>query len=201
MLPQSHAFVALGLLKLLRDRNPQFPAVDYRKAALVAMLPDLIDKPLAVFVFPDMKAGLLFAHAPVFHLAWLLVSRWRKEWWPYALAFTSHIIADRIWFFHDTFWFPLRGFRFHQWKHIGDPKAFGLAYRDLFKRRPGLLLYEVAALLVLLWFLVSSGLTNRSALWRWLRTGQMPITSPTSFPLSISINLITIAACRLTGCT
>jgi hypothetical protein len=172
MLPQSHIFLALGVQKFLRERWPHFPDADFRKLALVSVLPDLIDKPLAVFVFPELKAGLLFAHAPIFHLPWLLLSRRRHGWLPYALAFSGHIIADRIWFFGDTLWFPLRGFRFHQWQHIGDVKSFGNAYRDLFRRRPDLLLYELGALAVLIWFIVSSGLTNRRALWEFMVSGK-----------------------------
>ncbi len=173
MLPQSHAFVALGMTRLLQQRFPQFADVDYRKVAFAAMLPDLIDKPLAVFVFPDLKAGLLIAHAPLLHLLALWVTRRRGTTFAYALALLSHIVGDRIWFFGDTFWFPLRGFRFHQWRDIGNPKAFTQAYRDLFMRRPGLLLYEVAALAVLAWFLRSAGLTNRRALDAFLRTGKL----------------------------
>lgn len=177
MLPQSHAFIALALQKWLRDHVPHFPDADYRTVALAAMLPDLIDKPLAVYVFPELKAGLLFAHAPVFHLMILLLfARGRRAWLPYALAFTSHIIGDRIWFFHDTFWFPLRGFRFHQWQHIGDPQSFGKAYKELFARRPALFLYELGALFVLVWFVRSAGLIHRRALWRFLLTGRIPPT-------------------------
>jgi hypothetical protein len=172
MLPQSHIFLALGVQKFLQDRWPQFPRADYRKIALAAVLPDLIDKPLAVFAFPELEAGLLFAHAPIFHLPWLLLSRRRRGWLPYALAFTGHLIADRIWFFGDTLWFPLRGLRFHRWQRIGDVRSFGRAYRDLFRRRPYLLLYEAGALVVLIWFVVSSGLTNRRMLWRFLLTGK-----------------------------
>lgn len=171
--PLNSHFIALGLQKFLRDRFPTFPDADYRMVALASVLPDLIDKPLAIFVFPDWKVGLLFTHAPIVHLPWLIASWLRRDWLPYAIAFTGHIIADRIWYFRDTFWFPLRGFRFHQWQHIGDPKAFGNAYRDLFKRRPDLFLYEIGALAILVWFIVSSGLTNRRALWRFLKTGRV----------------------------
>jgi hypothetical protein len=173
MLPPAHAFLALGLQKWLASRFDSFKGADYRKIALASVLPDLIDKPLAVFVFPEMKAGLLFAHAPIFHLPWLILSRWFTSWLPYALAFTGHIIADRIWFFTDTFWFPLRGFRFHQWQHIGDVKAFGNAYRVLYQQRPWLLLYEISALIIFIWFIVSADLTKRSALWQFIRTGKI----------------------------
>ena len=173
MLPQSHAFVALGLQKYLADRYPELKDADYRAVALAAMLPDLIDKPVAIFLLPQTKAGLLFAHAPVFHLPLWFIARARRGFLPYVIAFTGHIIFDRIWFFHDTFWFPLRGFRFHQWKHIGDPKAFSAAYKDLFSRRPYLFLYELFALFVLIQFIVSAGLTNRRALWHFIRTGRI----------------------------
>ena len=178
MLPHSHIFVAWGLQKFLENRFASFKGADYRLIALASILPDLVDKPLAVFVFPEMKAGLLFAHAPIFHLPWFLLTRWRQALWPYALAFTGHIIADRIWFFRETFWFPLHGFRFHPWQHIGDLKSFGHAYRAMYKRRPDLFLYEVLAFVVLHWFIVSSGLTHRHALWQFIRTGRVAENAP-----------------------
>jgi hypothetical protein len=180
MLPQSHAFLAIGLQKWLRSRRPGFPDADYRQIALAAVLPDLIDKPLAVFVFPELNAGLLFAHAPIFHVALWALAAGRRELRPFALAYTGHIIADRIWFFGDTFWFPLRGFRFHQWQHIGDPRAFSKAYIDLFKRRPDLFVYEIGSLAVFIWFLVSAGLTNRRALWQFICSGKIPSRTPQS---------------------
>jgi hypothetical protein len=173
MLPQSHVFLAIGLQKFLHDLFPKFPDADYRKVALAAVLPDLVDKPLAIFVFPDLNAGLLFSHAPLFHLLPWLLSALRPGLLPYALAFTGHIIADRIWFFGDTFWFPLRGFRFHQWQHIGDPRAFASAYKGLFKRRPDLYLYEFGAIALLAWFVISGGLTSRRALSKFVRSGKL----------------------------
>ena len=173
MLPQSHAFVAVAIQKFLASRYPHLRGADYRAVALAGTLPDLIDKPLAIFVMPESRAGLLFAHAPIFHIPlWMLAQR-VPALLPYVIAFTGHIVGDRIWFFHDTFWYPLRGLRFHQWKHIGDPKAFGAAYKDLFTRRPYLFLYELLALAALVWFIVTSGLTTRSALRQLLRTGRI----------------------------
>ena len=161
------------MTRVLQTRYPQFAQVDYRKVALAAVLPDLIDKPLAMLVFPEWKAGLLFAHAPVFHLLALWLTRKRPTLFAYALALFSHIVGDRIWYFGNTFWFPFRGLRFHRWRDIGNPRSFGRAYRDLFVRRPGLVLYELAALLVLLWFIRSTGLTSRRALAGFIRTGKL----------------------------
>ncbi|MBI5877588.1 MAG: hypothetical protein HZB53_08065 [Chloroflexi bacterium] len=174
MLPQSHAFVAVAVQKWLAGRDLRLKGADYRAVALAGMLPDLIDKPLAIFVLPQTKAGLLFAHAPIFHVPLWLLAWFVPALRPYVIAFTGHIVGDRIWFFHDTFWFPLRGLRFHQWKHIGDPKAFSAAYKDLFSRRPYLFLYELVALAALIWFIVSSGLADRRALVNFLRTGRVP---------------------------
>jgi len=173
VLPQSHAFVAVAVQKWLAGRYPQLKGADYRAVALAGMAPDLIDKPLAIYVMPQTRAGLLFAHAPIFHIPLWLLARRFPALLPLVIAFTGHIVGDRIWFFHDTFWFPFRGLRFHQWKHIGDAKAFGAAYKDLFTRRPYLFLYELAALAALIWFIASSGLTNRRALLDFLRTGHI----------------------------
>src|SRR5438093_12013945 len=100
------------MTRVLQTRYPQFAQVDYRKVALAAVLPDLIDKPLAMFVFPELKAGLLFAHAPVLHLLALWLTRKRPTLFAYALALFSYILGDRIWYFVDTFLSPFRACAF-----------------------------------------------------------------------------------------
>ncbi len=152
MLPLAHLGLSLASFGFLR-RKGLFREIEYKKVALAALLPDLIDKPLAVFVFPELKSAMLFSHTLLFHLAvWLLVflKGWRHL--PYALAFTGHLLLDRIWDFPQTFFFPFKGWRFHRWRDVGSPAAFGRAYFEVVGEHPELVVGELVGLIALLWF-------------------------------------------------
>jgi len=174
MLPPSHITYTWSALGLVQKLFPRLRDIDYRGVALASILPDVIDKPLAVFVFPDSQAGLLYAHTGLLHLITLLVALIRKrEWLPYALAGVGHLLLDRIWFFPRTFFYPLLGRRFHQWRDIGTPKDFGRAYAHLLQERPRLVLYELFGLGLLAWFVWSARLYRPTNLKRFLRTGKI----------------------------
>jgi len=151
MLPPAHIELTWAAFSFLQKRG-LFKKLDYRLLALASLLPDIIDKPLAVFVFSNSKAALLFSHTLLAHLlVWVGVAVNRGRGLPYALAFSGHLIADRIWEFPQTFLFPLRGWRFHRWRDVGSPKAFWRAYIEVIKEHPELVAYEVMGILALLW--------------------------------------------------
>ncbi|MCS7286716.1 MAG: hypothetical protein RMK30_02730 [Anaerolineae bacterium] len=152
MLPLAHIGLSLATFGFLRKKG-FFKGLDYKKVALAAILPDLIDKPLAIFVFPESKSALLFSHTLLLHLAvWvgIALKNWRNL--PYALAFSGHLILDRIWEFPQTFFFPFRGWSFHRWRDVGSPEAFGKAYFEVMMEHPELLVGEVVGIIALLWF-------------------------------------------------
>ncbi|MBC7223509.1 MAG: metal-dependent hydrolase [Anaerolineae bacterium] len=173
MLPPAHVELTWGVLQWLQDRG-LFREADYRVVALAALLPDLVDKPLAVFAFPKAGAALLFAHTLLLHgVAWaVLAVRRAWRWLPYALAFSGHLVADRMWGFGQTLWWPFRGWKFHQWRHVGSPSDFLEAYSDIVREEPKLLLFEVAGLAALAWFVVRNRLWEPARLWAFLRTGR-----------------------------
>jgi hypothetical protein len=174
MLPLAHIEFTWGTLNLVQRYTGKGRDVDYRLVALAASLPDLIDKPMAVFIFPTWNAGLLFTHTPLLHLLVWLAVLWRgRRWIPYALAFSGHLILDSIWDFPRNLWYPLLGWRFHEWRPIGSPKAFTQAYRDLLREHPHLIVSEVVALGVLGWFVWDRKLFRRGNLLRFLRGGRV----------------------------
>ena len=67
MLPPAHIEFTWAGLNLLQRQTGLFPEADYRLMALAAVLPDLIDKPLATFVLTDSNAALLFGHTVLLH--------------------------------------------------------------------------------------------------------------------------------------
>lgn len=176
MLPSGHVALTWGLLNLVQRRWRAFAQADYRLVALAAVLPDLIDKPLAVFVFPKSKAALLYAHTFLAHLgAWGLAAALGRlpRALPYLLAFSGHLVFDRIWKFPRTFLYPFRGNRFHPWRDMGSPKRFWQAYVAALSEYPYLTLAEAAGLVALAWLARDRKLTRRAALGRFLRTGRL----------------------------
>ena len=93
-----------------------------RVVALAAMGSDLIDKPLAAaYFYRRYKSAVLFAHTLIAYALVTLVTLWRApRGWVYGVAFVGHGVLDRIWHFHDTFYWPFRGRRFHVWGKRGS---------------------------------------------------------------------------------
>jgi hypothetical protein len=176
MLPPGHIEITWGILNLIQRRLRAFTHADYRLVALAAVLPDLIDKPLAIFVFPETKATLLYAHTLLAHLgAWgaaAVTGRLRRAL-PYLLAFSGHLLLDRIWRFPRTLFYPLRGSRFHAWRDMSSPLLFWKGYVTALWEYPYLTIAEVVGALAVIWFARDRGLYRRGALARFLRTGRV----------------------------
>ena len=139
MLPQSHVAYTWLALSLAQEHLDVAPDTDYRMVALAAMGSDLIDKPLAAaYFYRRYKSAVLFAHTLIAYALVALATLWRApRGWVYGAAFVGHGVLDRIWHFHDTFYWPLRGWRFHVWgKRGSEQEKIGLAYWYAFTRRP-----------------------------------------------------------------
>lgn len=177
MLPTSHIAYTLAALNLAQKRVRGLREADYRLAALAAVGSDLIDKPLAaVYFYRRFKAAVLFAHTLLGYVLVLGTVLWKKPTaWLYALLFASHLVTDRLWFFPDTFFWPLRGWRFHVWQKRGsEQEDIRRAYWYAFTRRPELWAWEVGGLLAGLWFVWYNRLYRLDRLRHLLRTGRLP---------------------------
>lgn len=164
MLPNSHIAYTWLALSLSQEYLGVSADVDYRLAAVAATAPDLIDKPLAwAYFYKRYKSAVLFAHTLLVHLGVLwLIGRKVPQWRIYGLAFVGHAVLDRLWFFPNTFYWPLRGWRFHVWGKRGSEQTeIGKAYWYAFTRRPELWGWELGGLLALAWFVW------RYRLYRW----------------------------------
>lgn len=179
MLPFSHIAYTWAALSVAQDRLNVFPDADYRLVALAATGPDWVDKPLAwAYFYERYKSAVLFAHTLWSFLAVLwLTARRMPTLRVYGLAWFGHAVLDRLWFFPDTFFWPLRGWRFHSWgKRGSEQKKLGLAYWFAFTRRPELWGWEVGGLLALAWFIWRHKLYKADHLWVFLKTGRPPKT-------------------------
>ena len=96
-------------------RRPPSGGFDYRLVILGSMLPDLIDKPLGVFLLrKQLSNGRIFAHSLLFTsligLASLaLRGRARRALVPVTLGSAAHLVLDRMWSQTNVLFWPLRG--------------------------------------------------------------------------------------------
>lgn len=181
MLPPAHVAYTWLTLSLAQEYLAVAPETDYRLVALAAMGPDLIDKPLALaYFYKRYKAAVLFAHTLLAYLGLCLVTaHYYPRAWRYTLAFVGHALLDRIWLFPNTFYWPLRGWRFHVWGQRGsEQRDMGRAYWVTFTRRPELWGWEVGGLLALGWFVWRHHLYRRAHFRHFVLTGRVANTLP-----------------------
>jgi hypothetical protein len=177
MLPHSHIALTLFAFDLARRRFPQLNRVDMRLVALATSLPDLVDKPLAaLYFYRRFKSAMLFAHTLLTQLLVVYFTLTKMpQHWPYALAFLMHGLQDRLWLFRNTFWWPLRGWRFHVWRKQGsEQKDIQRAYWYAFTQRPELWVWEVLGFLALVAFVLLNRLYRPARLWQLIRDGHLP---------------------------
>jgi hypothetical protein len=187
MLPTGHIEFTWAALNLLQRQTGLFPAADYRWVAAAALAPDLLDKPLALTLYRDTNAALFWGHNLWLHLAvWLAVAAWaylpaRRAAaagqgrfllaLPYLLAFTGHLIADRMWGFQESLFYPLGAGYWHPWVHVGAPDAMLAAYLEIIRTTPLLVVFEVLGLGLLAWVVYDRKLWGERLIG-WLSTGR-----------------------------
>ena len=124
--------------------HPVTERLDDRALIFGSMLPDLLDKPIAIFIAPDLVNHTLrnFGHTLLFAVVLLAVAftvtLWMRQSWPLALALASagHLVLDTMWYSHRILLWPFAASMFdpsfiHEWGpspailYIGA-EAFGL---------------------------------------------------------------------------
>jgi len=98
--------------------------IDIRLLLIGALLPDIIDKPIAHLFFSEIfDTGRIFSHTLLFlvfiTLLGLYLYRSREKLWLLVLAFgtMTHLILDQMWQRSQTLLWPLLGYPFHS--HTG----------------------------------------------------------------------------------
>jgi len=171
MLPLGHVAYTWATLTWLQSRG-QATDIDYRGAALAALLPDLIDKPLSLTLLSDSGTSQGLSHTLLGQtLLTLITARLRPRWLPYALISNSHLVADQIWKYPRTLLFPFSG-QLDSWKFMGTPAAMFTAYAEI-ATRPGIVAVEVMGLALLGWVVRTGRLYRRRALKSLLLTGKV----------------------------
>jgi len=179
MLPFGHVAYTWAALAWLQSRE-RATDVDYRGAAVAALLPDLIDKPLTLTLMSGSGTSQGPGHTLLGQaLLTAATARLRSEWLPYALISNSHLLADQMWKYPRTLLFPFSG-RFDSWKFMGTPSAMLNAYAEI-ATRPAIMAVEAVGLALLGWLVRRHRLYSRGSLKRFLLTGR-PDACPDSSP-------------------
>jgi hypothetical protein len=173
MLPLGHVAYTWAALTWLQS-NGLAQGVDYRGTTAAALLPDLIDKPLSLTLLANSGTSQGLSHTLLGHAALTLaVARFKPGWLPYALIANSHLIADQMWKYPRTLFFPFSG-RLDSWKFMGTPEAMLSAYAEI-ATRPSILLVEALGLVLLGWTARRGQLNRRVSLKRLLLTGKLSV--------------------------
>jgi len=150
--------------------------MDYRGAAVAALLPDLIDKPLTLTFMSSSGTSQGPAHTLLGQALLTAVTARRKpSWLPYALIANSHLVADQMWKYPRTLLFPFSG-GFDRWRFMGTPSAMLDAYAEI-AFRPAIMAVEAVGLALLGWLVRKHQLYRRQPLKRLLLTGRLGIST------------------------
>jgi len=178
MMPPGHVAATWGVATLFQKNDVRLARLDYRLLALSALLPDIIDKPLAILIFTEAHTSQLIAHSFLPNVIGLLLALliWRKAL-PYVLAFNAHLIADRMWNHTESFWWPLFGWNvFWEYKPMNTPETMLNVYLDIVTRYPQVWVVEIIAGFVLLWFVYRYQLYRWPVLKTFIVTGHINVT-------------------------
>jgi inner membrane protein len=146
--------------------------VDLRLLLVGSLLPDIIDKPVGLLLFPDLfGTGRLFCHTLLFCLLLAVLGVWR-----YRLRRTSgllvlsygcamHLLLDGMWRTPETLLWPTMGLVLREEIHDHWLRTI---FFELFSR-PEAYLPEIAGAMILA--PLSLVLLRRGSLSRFLRTG------------------------------
>ena len=135
--------------------------IDIRLLLIGALLPDIIDKPIAYLFFREtFNTGRIFSHTLLFlvviTLAGLYLYRNRTKLWLLVLAFgtMTHLILDQMWQTPQTLLWPLFGFTFHTEEtfYTADIIDWAPNTVDRLAADPALYVPELVGLVILVWF-------------------------------------------------
>jgi hypothetical protein len=171
MLPLGHIAYTWAALAWLQSHD-RARDIDYRGAALAALAPDLIDKPLSLTLLANSGTSQGLSHTLLAQAALTSAAAlFKPDWLPYALIVNSHLIADQMWHYPRTLFFPFSG-QLDSWQFMGTPAAMLRAYAEI-ATRPAIIAVEAVGLALLAWVAHKGQLHRRQSLKRLLLTGKL----------------------------
>jgi len=147
--------------------------IDIRLLLIASILPDIVDKPLGVYIFREtFSSGRIFCHTLLLLVLitiagiWLYRSRGKLWLLVISFGFLTHLIFDRMWGCRNALW-PAFGLAFER-ENLTDWEVS--RFSDLVSR-PDVYVPEIIGGIVLLWFFWVL-LRNRS-FWAFIKSGRV----------------------------
>jgi inner membrane protein len=147
--------------------------IDFRFLLLGSLLPDIIDKPIGIYLFPEIfGSGRIFCHTLLFTvlltLAGLYLFRRDGKTWLLALTFGvfMHFILDQMWLYPKTLLWPAFGIAFDK---TSLENWLGNILVGLFTN-PEVFIPELVGAAILIWFAVV--LVHRKKVCAFIKYGQ-----------------------------
>jgi hypothetical protein len=109
------AIIILGLI--IFKRTDLLQKLDFRIIAVIAILPDIIDKTVGHIIFRDsLNNGRLFSHSLVFLVVFTILFYLvvRIYWWSMALPIATHQVFDILWNYEKSWYWPAFGWGFER---------------------------------------------------------------------------------------
>ena len=148
--------------------------MDVRFLLVGSMLPDIIDKPIGIYLFREtFSSGRIFSHTLLFLIlvtvAGLLIRKYSGKTWGLTLSFgvLLHLILDQMWNTPKTLFWPIFGIAFERM----DPTYWLGNILQALLKEPEVYVPEIIGLIVFIWFVWE--LLHRRAIIRFLRQGRV----------------------------
>ena len=147
--------------------------VDYRLLLVGSMLPDILDKPLGVYLLADeISNGRIFGHTLLFTLIllgsglFLFLRRARPGLLVVALGVVFHVVLDQMWKTPETLLWPLFGFVFSRYPvESWLPNIF-----ENLVSNPAVFIPEIIGAMLLAAFFIS--IMRKGRLAEFIKTGR-----------------------------
>ena len=160
-------------------------SIDFRPLAVMALLPDIVDRALYILIIPDAVSGRLIAHTLVFQLALcaalVLV---RREFWIYGLASLTHLALDAPGAAEQLLW-PLLGSDLENVRIVSGSAQASQSFGERVLNRlnanadnyagadPRAILFEIGGLVVLAAFAMGTRLHQWERFRLFVRRGRV----------------------------
>lgn len=146
--------------------------IDIRILLIGSLLPDIIDKPVGVYLFPHVfSSGRIFSHTIIFSLlltlAAIFLFRSSSKTWLMAISIGAwmHLILDEMWLAPRTLFWPAFGLTFDT--AYLENWLYTIFYRMI--NEPRVYIPELIGLAISLWFVAI--LINKRKMLTFLRHG------------------------------
>ena len=148
--------------------------MDIRFLLVGSMLPDIIDKPIGMYLFREtFSSGRIFSHTLLFlvlvTVAGFLIRGYSGKTWGIALSIGTlfHLILDQMWQAPKTLFWPVFGIAFERM----DPTYWLGNIFSALLRNPEVYVPEIIGVVVFVWFVWE--LLYHRAIIRFLRKGRV----------------------------